>query len=287
MKTILKFKTTKLIIILSLFVSSFAFSAEKMPGEYMNNDNINNLFKEIEFRGDLKDGYYEVYNVVSRSMEVDEIRFSIFDDKSKILKWMEIGIKTLDRGNISSRILTDKGLLQGKVTRIQIKYVKYHPFEIDLSKNPHVKKALSNKFLKSKKKEILKDQKFVKNSTIKIAGNVYKTKIYRIKNKTKDIEYALLEDKETRVLGLAYLKDKNGISLYLKEIGSNSLSIFPKEVPVLDFIGKIAQMSESFMKENKDKEKALKREEKLEKEDEINKDDPILKLNNMLKKEGE
>jgi len=278
----------KSIIILFLLFSTIAFSVEKMPGEYMNNNSINNLFKDIDFRGDLKDGHYEVYSVVSRTLEVDEVKFSIFDEESKVLQWMEIAVKTLDRGNITSRLLTDKGLLKGKMTRIQIKYAKYHPFEIDLSKNPKVTKNISKSFLKNGNKTRLKDQKFIKNSSIKISGKTYKTKIYRVKNEKEDVEFALLDSKDTKVLGLAYLKNKGGVSLYLKDMGSNGLSEFPKEVPVLDFIGRMSQMSESFIKEKNDKEKALEKEKKIEEEEnKIDKDDPIRKLNNMLKEEGE
>ena len=282
-------KTKKIIIILSLIISNIIFAQTKMPGEYTSNEELDKIFKELDFRGDLKSGSYELYNVVSRTLEVDEIKFSIFDDDSKVLKWLEINVKTFDSGNIVSKVLTDKGLLQGKLKRVQIKYSKYYPFEIDLTKNKSLKKRLTKNLVKGKEKEILKDRKFVKDSTIKISGKTYKIKVYEIKNKNNDIEYAILSDEDTKLLGLAYLKNKKGVSLYLKELGNNSLSIFPKEVPMLDFMSKISQMSESFIQYRERKEKALKRERELEKEDknDLKDDDPIKKLNKMLEKEGQ
>ena len=260
-----------------------------MPGEYTSNEELDKIFKELDFRGDLKSGSYELYNVVSKTLEVDEIKFSIFDDDSKVLKWLEINVKTFDSGNIVSKVLTDKGLLQGKLKRVQIKYSKYYPFEIDLTKNKSLKKRLTKNLLKNKEKEVLKDRKFVKDSTIKISGKTYKIKVYEIKNKNNDIEYAVLSDEDTKLLGLAYLKNKRGVSLYLKELGGNSLSIFPKEVPMLDFMSKISQMSESFIQDRERKQKALKRERELEKEDknDLKDDDPIKQLNKMLEKEGQ
>ncbi len=279
----------KIIILSFLLIAVSVFSANKMPGEYLENNDINKIFKEAEFRGVLKNGNYEVYSVVSNTFDAKEIKFSVFDDpKTPALKWLEMTIDSYSSGKTTVKMLGSKGLLKGKLKRFQIKYSKHYPFEIDLSKNKSIEKNMTKSFLKRGEKEILKDEKFVKNDIVVISGKKYKVKVYKIEN--RNIEYALLSDKDTKVLGIAYFKQKKGLSLYLKELGDNSLSIFPKKVPVLDFINRISQMNEAFMREEEMRKKALEREKRLEaekKDDKVDKDDPIEKLNKMLEKEGE
>jgi len=279
----------KIIILSFLLIGISVFSANKMPGEYLENNDINKIFKEAKFRGVLKNGNYEVYSVVSDTFDAKEIKFSIFDDsKTPALKWLEMTIDSYSSGKTTVKMLGSKGLLKGKLKRFQIKYSKHYPFEIDLSKNKSIEENMTKSFLKRGEKEILKDEKFVRNDIVVISGKKYKVKVYKIKN--RNIEYALLSDKDTKVLGIAYFKQKKGLSLYLKDLGDNSLSIFPKKVPVLDFINRISQMNEAFMREEEMRKKALEREKRLEaekKDDKVDKDDPIEKLNKMLEKEGE
>ena len=282
----------KLIIFLFLLVAVTIFSANKMPGEYLESNEVNKIFKEAEFRGTLKSGNYEVYSIVSDTFDAKEIKFSIFDNvKTPALKWLEMSVDTYSSGVTTVKLLGSKGLLKGKLKRFQIKYAKHYPFEIDLTKNKRIEQNMTKSFLERGTKEILKNKKFIRNDFVKISGKKYKVKVYKIetKDKRKEIEYALLEDKDTKVLGIAYFKQKKGLGLYLKELGDNSLSIFPKKVPILDFISRISQMSESFMREEEMRKKALEREKRLEaekKENKVDKDDPIEKLNKMLEKEG-
>lgn len=276
-----------------LLIAISIFSANKMPGEYLENNDMNKIFKEAKFRGVLKNGNYEVYSVVSETLDAKEIKFSVFDDvKTPALKWLEMSIDSYSSGRTSVKILGSKGLLKGKLKRFQIKYSKHYPFEIDLSKNKEIEQNVTKSFLDRGKKDILKNKKFIRNDFVQISGKKYKVKVYGIETngKKNKIEYALLDDKDTKVLGIAYFKQKKGLELYLKEVGDNSVSIFPKKVPMLDFINRLSQMSESFMREKEMREKALAREKRLEaekKENKVDKDDPIEKLNKMLEKEGE
>lgn len=276
----------KFIIFLYLLTSILLFSKERMPGEYLRGKEVHELLNDIDFQGDFKNGNYEIYSVVNSDLEFNEMKFSIFDDESKTLKWLEVSLTSNDNSVVVSKMLTTKKLMEGKLKRIQIKFDKYYPFELDLTKNKKIDENVTKSFLKRKTKTLIKEQKFLRDDTIKISGKTYKIKVYQIKKQNKDIEYALLDPKDVKVLGLAYFKQKNGTNLYLKDLGDNSLSVFPKEVPMLDFINKISEMSEGFLKEKESRKKALEREKKLEKEDEIDKDNPIEKLNKMLEKEG-
>ncbi len=283
----------KFIVFPFLLITISIFSINKMPGEYLENNDMNKIFKEAEFRGVLKSGGYEVYSIVSKTLDAKEIKFSIFDSvKTPALKWLEMSVDSYSSGRTTIKILGSKGLLKGKLKRFQIKYSKHYPFEIDLSKNKRIEQNITKSFLERESKEILKNKKFIRNDFVQISGKKYKVKVYRIESQDKKnkIEYALLEDKDTKVLGIAYFKQKKGLELYLKELGDNSLSIFPKKVPVLDFINRIFQMNEAFMREKEMRKKALEREKRLEaekKENKVDKDDPIEKLNKMLEKEGE
>ena len=279
----------KSILIFFIIITTISiYSLEKMPGEYIESERINEIFKETDIRGSQKNGNYELYKLSGGNLSGSTIKFSIFDDPSKVLKWLEITIKTQQGIKVTTKILTDKGLLKGTPKRMMIKYENYYPFELDLSKNKIVQEETRKSLIKKDNKEILKKQKFIKNTVVRISGKTYKIKVYKVYDKKKniDMEYALLDDKDTKVLGIAYVKQKNGTNLYLKEIGDNAVSIFPKKVPKLDFFNKISQFSESFMKQEEKRKKALEREKKLEGE-EVDKDDPIKKLNEMIKKEGE
>ena len=74
--------------------------------------------------------------------------------------------------------------------------------------------------------------------------------------------------------------------MYLKKMGSNGVSVFPRKVPKIDFFDKISKMSEVYFKREEMRKKALEREKELEADGKENEEDPIEKLNKMIEEEG-
>ena len=272
-------------ILILIALLTFNLYAQKMPGEYINSNPINKILKEIEFRGDKKGGNYETYSIVGVP-NAKEMKFLIVDDNKTTQKWFEMSVTTLSSGKIVLKLLTSKGLLKGKLLRLQLKYSKYYPFELDLSKNLNIQKEIGNSLIKNDFEKFKKERKFLRNDIVKISGKKYKVKVYKILRNKKEIEYALLEKEKSKIWGLAYLKVKGGSAMYLKDLGENAVSVFPRKVPKLDFMGKIMKMSEDYINREKMRKKALEREKKMESEGEEQKDDPIEKLNKMIEEEG-
>lgn len=278
----MEFKIKSLIIFLIMF--SINVFAQKMPGEYIKSINELNVFNDIGLRIQPKSGYSEHYFIDSVSSGPMDLTFSVYDyidEKNNVAtnQWFELIMETGTLGKYCVKILTEKGLFQGELLKIQFKLREYVPFELPLNDSTNkqfIKKHVFDMKEKSKAKAI-----FVKNDKLRLDGKEYNVKIYKAVVDSETVEYALLEEKDIRLFGIGYFKSKE-FKMYLKNSSENSVSVFPSKVPLLDAITNIYKMNVQFLKQEEEKEKALVEEKKLE--EDLPDDDPINKLNNILKK---
>ncbi|MBN2694149.1 hypothetical protein JXR93_05760 [bacterium] len=267
----------RVIIILSLFITLTIFANnQKMPGSYIApvKDDLK-IVEQIGIRVDPKPGAYETYFIDNESLGPTTMTFMVILD-SEGKKWLELDIDSERTGKYQLKILHKERFMGDDFERLQLKFQHYQAFELpinDTNKDLMKEQALI-KNVKSKLKE-----EFVKKDMVKIKDKEFEISQFRVTTNSGVIEYSLLKEEDSAIFGITLLKTKDS-KLILKEFGFNAVSNFPSKVPVLGIIGNLGKMSDEFIKQEKEREKAEEEERALESSTD---DDTIDKLNQMMK----
>ncbi len=272
----------KLISIL-IVLFSITLYANKMPGSYNNFKKSSKFIRDLGLRVQPKDGafehyYLEVKRKGSQTIKINLI-YSVFNDKKANSQWLEMTLKSKKWGRNSFKMLYSDGLLQGNIKRLMLIIKAYNPFELPLD-------SILNKDFAEKEfgKNTPKIKfNFIRNGKVTLNNKEYNTRVYT--NKTKEIEYAILDDKDTEIFGMVYAKTPE-MEMFLKGFGHNAVSVFPKKVPILDFLNNLSAMGKVLSQNKIEKKKAETEEEKIENGGKDKIEDPIDRLNKMLEEES-